>query len=68
MAVLAPLVPKLLKVFGAALPFMVAILVAAIGMYLLGQLNPSSTLTWVIMGLLILGVGLGIADPVCDTV
>jgi MFS transporter, DHA2 family, methylenomycin A resistance protein len=68
MAVLAPLVPKLLKVFGAALPFMVAILVAAIGMYLLGQLNPSSTLTWVIMGLLILGVGLGIADPVLSAI
>ena len=67
-AVLAPLAPKLLQVLGAALPVMIAMLVAAVGMLLLGQLNPSSTLTLIIFGLLILGIGLGISDPIISAI
>jgi EmrB/QacA subfamily drug resistance transporter len=68
MAVLAPLSPKLLKALGAALPVMIAMLIAAVGMLLLGQLNPSSTLTLIIFGLLILGVGLGISNPIVSAI
>jgi EmrB/QacA subfamily drug resistance transporter len=68
MAVLAPLAPKLLQFLGAALPVMIAMLIAAVGMLLLGQLNPSSTLTLIIVGLLILGIGLGISDPIISAI
>lgn len=68
MAVLAPLAPKLLQVLGAALPVMIAMLIAAVGMLLLGQLNPSSTLTFIIFGLLILGIGLGISNPIISAI
>jgi len=68
MAVLAPLAPKLLQFLGAALPVMIAMLVAAVGMLILGQLNPSSTLTLIIVGLLILGIGLGVSDPIISAI
>lgn len=68
MAVLAPLAPKLMQALGAARPVMIAMLVAAVGMLLLGQLNPSSTLTWIIMGLLVLGIGLGISNPIISAI
>jgi DHA2 family multidrug resistance protein-like MFS transporter len=47
---------------------MIAMLVAAVGMLILGQLNPSSTLTLIIVGLLVLGIGLGISDPIISAI
>ena len=68
MAVLAPLAPKLQELLGAALPAMVSFLVIALGMLMLGKLDPSSTITWVVIGLLVLGIGLAIADPIVSAV
>lgn len=68
MAGLAPFAPKLQHRLGAALPAMVAFLVTALGMLLLGMISPASTITWIIIGLLVLGIGLAIADPIVSAV
>jgi len=68
MAVLAPLAPKLLQVLGAALPVMISMLIGAVGMVLLGQLNPLSTLTQIVLGLLVLGIGLGVSNPIISAI
>ena len=59
---------KLMQTVGTALPVMIAMLIAAGGMLFLGQLNPSSTLTFIIMGLLVLGIGLGISTPIMSAI
>jgi MFS family permease len=66
--ILAAPAAKLMQTVGTALPVMIAMLIAAGGMLFLGQLNPSSTLTFIIMGLLVLGIGLGISTPIMSAI
>ena len=66
--ILAAPAAKLMQTAGTALPVMIAMLIAAGGMLFLGQLNPSSTLTFIIMGLLVLGIGLGISTPIMSAI
>jgi sugar phosphate permease len=47
---------------------MVALIIAAAAMVILAQLNPSSTLTFVMIGLLVLGIGIGIANPIISSI
>jgi len=68
MAVLSPVAPKLLQAWGAARPVMLGMFVAAAGTLFLGLLNPSSTLLWVLAGMLVLGVGLAIANPIISAI
>jgi len=68
MAALAPVAPKLQFRFGAARPAMIAFLVTGLGMLLLGMSNPSSTISWLVLGLSVLGIGLAIADPIVSSV
>jgi hypothetical protein len=51
MAALALLAPRLQELLGAALPVMAASLVIVRGMVMLGNLGPSSTITWVVISL-----------------
>jgi MFS family permease len=53
---------------GAALPVMISMFIAAGAMLLLARLNPSSNLTFIIIGLLILGIGLGVSTPIMSAV
>jgi EmrB/QacA subfamily drug resistance transporter len=66
--VLAAPAAKLMQKAGTALPVTIAMLIAAGGMLFLSQLNPSSTLTIIIIGLLILGIGLGISTPIMSAI
>jgi MFS family permease len=68
MAALAPFAPKLQYRLGAARPAMIAFLVTGLGMLLLGMSNPSSTISWIVLGLLVLGIGLAFADPIVSAV
>jgi MFS family permease len=67
-AVLASLAAKLLQTIGSAVPVMVSLLIAAAAMMILAQLNPSSTLIFVMIGLLVLGIGIGIANPIISSI
>jgi EmrB/QacA subfamily drug resistance transporter len=68
MAALAPVAPKLQYRLGAARPAMIAFLITGLGMLLLGMSNPSSTISWIVLGLSVLGIGLAIADPIVSSV
>lgn len=68
MLILAAPAAKLMQTAGAALPVMISMLIAAGAMLLLARLNPSSNLTFIIIGLLILGIGLGVSTPIMSAV
>ena len=59
---------KLMQAAGTALPVTIAMLISAGGMLFLSQLNPSSTLIIIIIGLLILGIGLGVSTPIMSAI
>jgi len=68
MAFITPFAGRIQGKIGAAVPVLIGMLVAAIGLQVLGKLSPDSTATIVVVGLFILGVGLAVSTPIVQSV
>jgi EmrB/QacA subfamily drug resistance transporter len=68
MAFITPFAGRLQGVMGAAVPVLVGMIVAAVGLQVLGRLAPDSSTWLVVIGLFIMGVGLAVAMPIVQSV
>ena len=68
MALITPFSGKIQRVVGAALPFVIGMVIAAVGLQMLGRLAPDSSTWLVVVGLFVMGVGLAIAIPIVQSV
>lgn len=68
MAFITPFAGKIQGWMGAAIPVLVGMIVAAIGLQVLGKLAPDSNTWLVVIGLFIMGVGLAVATPIVQSV
>lgn len=68
MAFITPFAGRLQGKMGAAIPVLVGMLVAAVGLVVLGKLNPDSQTWIVVLGLFVMGVGLAVSMPITQSV
>lgn len=68
MGVLTPFSARIQALMGAAIPVLVGMIVAAVGLQVLANLSPDSSTWLVVVGLLVMGVGLAIAMPIVQSV
>lgn len=68
MAFITPFAGKIQGVMGAAIPVLVGMIVAAVGLQVLAKLAPDSSTWLVVVGLFIMGVGLAVSMPIVQSV
>jgi EmrB/QacA subfamily drug resistance transporter len=68
MAFITPFAGRLQGLMGAAVPVLVGMIIAAVGLQVLGGLAPDSSTWLVVIGLFIMGVGLAVAMPIVQSV
>lgn len=68
MALVTPFAGKIQGALGAAVPVLVGMVIAAVGLYALSKLAPESSTWRVVGGLFIMGLGLAVATPIVQSV
>ena len=68
MAFITPFAGRIQGRLGAAIPVLFGMVVAAVGLEVLGRLAPASSTWLVVGGLFVMGVGLAVATPIVQSV
>jgi len=68
MAFITPFAGRIQSRMGAAVPVLAGMLVAAVGLQIMGKLAPDSSTWLVVIGLLVMGVGLAVSMPIVQSV
>lgn len=68
MAFITPFAGRIQGRLGAAIPVLFGMVVAAVGLEVLGRLAPDSSTWLVVVGLFVMGVGLAVATPIVQSV
>lgn len=68
MAFITPFAGRIQGWMGAAIPVLFGMIVAAVGLKVLGRLSPDSSTWLVVAGLFVMGVGLAVATPIVQSV